>query len=347
MSNWDSGMYAPNQVTLSRLRGDNAPYHYMFVINVYQLPRVRIFAPRPPAPCPHIPMPEGPQNPRLLEQVRRVCRTRHLSLHTERSYTSWIRRYVHFHGLQHPDALGEAHVNQFLSHLAADRNVAASTQMQALSALLLLYRDVLHRDLGDFGPFLRAQRPARLPTVLSKEEVRAVLGQMTGPNQLVARLLYGSGLRLIEALRLRVKDLDVARQQLVVRAGKGEKDRITVLPQTLHAALDRHLRRVRLMHEEDLAAGFGAVFLPYALARKYPSAERDWLWQYVFPSARRSADPRSGQVRRHHRSPSSVQTAVKKAARAASLTKRATPHAFRHSFATHLLEAGYDVRTVQ
>lgn len=276
-----------------------------------------------------------------------ACRLRHLSLRTEKAYVGWIRRYVRLHGLQHPARLGERHVRAFLSYRATDQHVAASTRNQALSALLVLYRDVLGRELGDLGKVVRARKPKRLPVVLSPSEVEAVLAQLDGVAHLVAALLYGSGLRLIEALRLRVKDVDFGRHRIIVRDGKGQKDRVTMLPGVLHDPLRRQLLQVRLWHAEDLAAGFGEVYLPYALARKYPNAAREKAWQYVFPAPRRSRDPRSGVVRRHHRSSKTVQTAVKGAVRRAGLTKPATCHTLRHSFATHLLEAGYDIRTVQ
>jgi integron integrase len=247
----------------------------------------------------------------------------------------------------HPRTLHAKDVRAFLDHLAAERNVAASTQNQALNALIFLYEHVLDIDLGAIGDFERAQRSRRLPVVLTREEVRAVLGHMQGTNRLVALLLYGSGLRLTEALRLRVKDIDTAYGQILVRDGKGRKDRRTVFPKRAAEPLQRHLRKVKVLHEEDCADGYGAVFLPDALARKYPNAATDWTWQYVFPARGRSVDPRSGIERRHHRSDSAVQRAVKKAVEAAQVNKRASCHTFRHSFATHLIEDGYDIRTVQ
>jgi len=254
---------------------------------------------------------------------------------------------VRFHGTVHPRTLHAKDVRAFLDHLAAERNVAASTQNQALNALIFLYEHVLDIDLGAIGDFERAQRSRRLPVVLTREEVRAVLGHMQGTNRLVALLLYGSGLRLTEALRLRVKDIDTAYGQILVRDGKGRKDRRTVFPKRAAEPLQRHLRKVKVLHEEDCADGYGAVFLPDALARKYPNAATDWTWQYVFPARGRSVDPRSGIERRHHRSDSAVQRAVKKAVEAAQVNKRASCHTFRHSFATHLIEDGYDIRTVQ
>lgn len=242
--------------------------------------------------------------------------------------------------------MGPPQIEAFLTHLAVGEKVAASTQNQALSALLFLYRDVLGQDLDFSIQAVRARKPKRLPTVLTPEEVQAVLRHLTSIHLLMAQLLYGSGLRLMECLRLRVKDLDFA-QQIIVRDGKGQKDRVTVLPEMLVKPLRQHLQHVKAIHEQDLAQGRGAVYLPDALARKYPNAEREWIWQWVFPSPRLSVDPRSGAVRRHHMDPSGLQRAVRRAAQTAGINKHVTPHTFRHSFATHLLEAGYDIRTVQ
>jgi integron integrase len=285
--------------------------------------------------------------PKLLDQARDAARLRHLSLRTEKAYLGWIRRYVRFHGTRHPRELGAEQVREFLSHLAIEGNVAASTQNQALSALLFLYRTVLDLPLPDLDGVERARKPARLPVVLSREEVRAVLAELHGMHALIANLLYGAGLRLLEALRLRVKDVDFDLHTLLVREGKGSKDRITLLPDALIPDLRAQLERVRATHERDLAAGHGAVYLPHALARKYPAAERAFEWQYVFPAARLSVDPRSGEVRRHHLSPAAMQKAMTSAVRRARLSKRASCHTLRHSFATHLLDAGYDIRTVQ
>jgi integron integrase len=287
------------------------------------------------------------RSPKLLDRVRLACKRRRYSYHTEKAYCRWIKRFVRFHGTVHPRTLHAKDVRAFLDHLAAERNVAASTQNQALNALIFLYEHVLDIDLGAIGDFERAQRSRRLPVVLTREEVRAVLDHMQGTNRLVALLLYGSGLRLTEALRLRVKDIDTAYGQILVRDGKGRKDRRTVFPKRAAEPLQRHLRKVKVLHEEDCADGYGAVFLPDALARKYPNAATDWTWQYVFPARGRSVDPRSGIERRHHRSDSAVQRAVKKAVEAAQVNKRASCHTFRHSFATHLIEDGYDIRTVQ
>jgi integron integrase len=286
------------------------------------------------------------QPKRLLDRVRAVLRLRHYSLRTEQAYAGWIKRYILFHNKRHPKDMGAPEIGAFLTHLAVDRYVAASTQNQALYALLFLYNEVLHLDIGPVDA-IRAQKPKRLPTVLSRDEVKRVIGAITGTHQLVARLLYGSGLRLIESLRLRVKDIDFAYCQVLVRDGKGQKDRVTVLPNVLVDPLKAHLQRVAMLHGQDLDAGHGAVYLPYALAAKYPNAGKEWVWQYVFPSENLSIDPRSAVTRRHHLGESSVQRAVRKAAQLAGIDKRVTCHTFRHSFATHLLEDGYDIRTVQ
>jgi integron integrase len=287
-----------------------------------------------------------PAPKKLLDQVRDAIRLKHYSIRTEQAYVNWIKRYIHFHNVRHPADMGAPEVQAFLTHLAVEGNVAASTQNQALSALLFLYNVVLHQDLGPIDA-MRAKKPKRLPSVLTKEEVHRVLGHMSGTHLLMAKLLYGSGLRLMECLRLRVKDLDFAQCQILVRDGKGEKDRVTILPESVVVPLQDHLRIVKRTHEEDLAKGYGAAYLPYALERKYPNAEREWIWQYVFPANRLSVDPRSGIVRRHHVHESSLQKAVRAAAQATGIPKRISPHTFRHSFATHLLEAHYDIRTVQ
>ena len=286
-------------------------------------------------------------SPKLLERVRRAARMRHLSIRTEEAYVGWVYRFVRFHGTRHPAELGAREVRAFLSHLATERRVSASTQNQALAALTFLYRHVLGEELEPLGEVARARRPARLPVVLSRAEVRAVLLELRGAHWLVAGLLYGAGLRLLEALRLRVKDLDFDAGVLTVRRGKGAKDRVGILPGTMRAPLALHLRRVRRLHGRDLAAGHGDVLLPYALDRKYPSASREWGWQFVFPAARLSTDPRSGALRRHHLSPSSMQKAVRRAVLRAGIARPASCHTLRHSFATHLLESGYDIRTVQ
>ena len=303
-----------------------------------------------PAPSPAPPDPSDA--PALLDAVRSACRLRHYSVRTETAYASWAKRFCLYHRdpdgrPRHPETMAEPEVAAFLGHLAEDRRVASSTQNQALAAVLFLYAHVLGRPLDDVGDFPRAKRPKRLPVVLTRAEVEAVLARLDGTHRLVASLLYGSGLRLLEALRLRVKDVEVAQGQLVVREGKGDRDRITVLPSAIERPITAQLDYVRALHERDLASGHGAVHLPTAVARKYPSAPTETAWQYVFPAARLSRDPRSGAVRRHHLTESPVQRAVRRAARAAGVEKPVSPHAFRHSFATHMLERGADIRTVQ
>lgn len=287
------------------------------------------------------------QPPKLLDQVRALLRARHYSIRTERSYVSWVARYVQFHHLRHPETMGEPEITAFLTHLAVVGDVAASTQNQARAALLFLYRDLLRRDVGSLSDVVFARLPQRVPVVMNRHEVRAVLAELNGIYALIGSLLYGSGLRLLECLRLRVKDLDYSMQELTVRDGKGMKDRRTMLPLSLHAPLQEHLLLVRQLHREDLAAGYGSVYLPFALAEKYPRAPIEWPWQYVFPADDLSTDPRGGAVRRHHIGERAVQNAVHDAVRRAGIAKHATCHTFRHSFATHLLESGYDIRTVQ
>ena len=284
---------------------------------------------------------------KLLDQVRDTVRTLHYSIRTEEAYVSWVRKFILFHGKRHPAEMGEAEVGAFLTHLAVDRDVAASTQNQALGALLFLYREVLKIPLNWLDDVVRAKRPARLPVVLSREEVRAVLAGLEGEKGLAARLLYGSGLRLMECLRLRVKDIDFGQNRLIVRDGKGQKDRPTVLPESLTEPLRRQIDLVTAQHAGDVAEGFGRVDLPFALERKYPAADRTLAWQYLFPASKRSPDPRGGLVRRHHLAESALQKAVRASVRRAGLDKPATCHTFRHSFATHLLEDGSDIRTVQ
>jgi integron integrase len=285
--------------------------------------------------------------PRLLDQVRELIRIRHYSICTEQAYVQWIRRFILFHGKRHPRDMGGEELTAFLSHLASQRNVAASTQNQALNAILFLYRDVLKIKLPWLDNVQRAKKPQCVPVVLTRQEVRAVLGQLEGTTWLMAALIYGAGLRLLECLRLRVKDIDFGYQHLMIRDAKGQKDRITLLPQNLTDPLRSHLARVRTLHEQDLRDGLGRVYLPFALASKYPNADRQWEWQYVFPSTRRSKDPRSGAERRHHVPEDALQRAFKLAVRKAAVVKPATVHTMRHSFATHLLESGYDIRTVQ
>jgi integron integrase len=292
----------------------------------------------------------APQNtPKLLDQVRDVIRRKHFSIRTEQSYVDWIRRFILFHNKRHPRDMAEAEVTQFLTHLARDGRVAASTQNQALSALLFLYKQVLKQEIGWLEGVERAKRSARLPVVLTRDEVHKIFAHLHGTPRLMAGLLYGSGLRLMECVRLRVKDIDFGYARITVRDGKGAKDRVTMLPVNLAKPLERHLKKVQAQHEEDLEAGFGSVFLPTAIARKYPRAAKEWAWQYVFPSSRLSFDPRCPEAvkQRHHIDETLLQDTVKKAVRASGITKPATCHTLRHSFATHLLERGNDIRTVQ
>jgi integron integrase len=285
--------------------------------------------------------------PTLIDEVRTVARLRHLSYRTEESYIGVIKRFVHFYRGRDPREMGAAEVRAFLVHLATEERVAASTQNVALHALCFLYRDVLGAELPDLGEIERAKGPKKVPVVFTRDEVQQVLAGLHGVHALMARLLYGSGLRLMECLRLRVKDLDFSYREVLVSDGKGARDRRTILPGSLVAPLGAHLAGVRATHEADLAAGLGAVYLPYALARKSPGAERAWGWQYVFPAHRRAIDPRDGVERRHHLDETGLQRAVKAAIQSAGIVKRASCHTFRHSFATHLIEDGYDIRTVQ
>lgn len=287
------------------------------------------------------------QPPKLLDRVRERIRFKHYSIRTEDSYVQWIRRFILFHGKRHPSEMGAVEVEAFLTHLAVEGNVAASTQNQARSALLFLYKEVLGSELPWLNNVEQARKPRRLPVVLTEDEVRDVLANLEGVHWLVAALLYGAGLRLMEALRLRVQDVDFKRREVLVRNGKGFKDRVTMLPDKLAGRLQSHLATVRFLHEKDLAEGFGEVHLPYALDRKYPHAGTSWGWQYVFPSGNRSLDPRTGKTRRHHLDEQTIQRAVKQAVRTAGVVKPATPHTLRHSFATHLLQKGQDIRTVQ
>ncbi|MBI5015781.1 MAG: integron integrase [Deltaproteobacteria bacterium] len=282
-----------------------------------------------------------------VQRLQEIIRTRHYSIRTEKSYSDYVRRFLTFHRNRDPMSLGPADVSAYLTFLAVKRQVAASTQNAALSAVLFLFRHVLKKPMGDLEDVIRAKRPEHLPVVLTREEVAAVLGQLKGTLALIAGLLYGSGLRIIECARLRVKDVDFSYRAVTVRDGKGQKDRVTMLPKPVELPLRDHLVRVKTLHQSDLAEGFGKVYLPFALARKYPNASEQWGWQYVFPSTRRSVDPRSGVTRRHHAGAKAIEKAVGRAVRAAEVHKHATPHTFRHSFATHLLEAGYDIRTVQ
>jgi integron integrase len=286
------------------------------------------------------------QPPKLLDQVQALLRREHYSLRTEKAYLNWIKRFILFHHKRHPQEMGRPEIEAFLTHLAVNQNVSASTQNQALHALLFLYNRVLQQEITGIAA-VRAKKPPHLPVVMTREEASQLIAAMPEPPQLVAKLMYGSGLRLIEALRLRVKDIDFAQRQITVRSGKGDKDRRTMLPDALQQPLEAHLRRVKLIHQQDLAKGFGCVYLPYALARKYPQACRKWGWQYLFPAPQRARDPRSNLTRRHHLSERTIQKAVEKGVELVGLTKHVTSHSFRHSFATHLLESGYDIRTVQ
>ncbi|MDT7604044.1 MAG: hypothetical protein QOF61_2041 [Acidobacteriota bacterium] len=285
--------------------------------------------------------------PKLLDQTRDCIRVRHYSIRTEVTYLRWIRDFIIFHRKRHPKEMGAPEVRNYLSNLAVKRNVAASTQNQALSAILFLYREVLDIKLDWIEGVERAKKTVRLPVVFTRDEARAVLTRLDGTKWLTASLLYGAGLRLMECIGMRVKNVDFAQSQIVVREGKGGKDQVTMLPQSLIEPLRIHLERVRSLHGQDLREGFGDAILPHALARKYPNAGREWGWQYVFPSARRSVDPRTGIERRHHVLETALQKAVKQAIRSAGIDKPGSCHTFRHSFATHLLEDGYDIRTIQ
>ena len=287
------------------------------------------------------------QSPRLLDRVRGKIRLKHYSIRTEQAYVDWIKRFVLHFDKRHPSEMGAREVEAFLTHLAVQGKVAAATQNQAKAALLFLYREVLEQDLPWLQNIEQAKAPKRLPVVLTQDEVQMVLSRLRGTHWLVAGLLYGAGLRIMEALRLRVKDVEFARGEILVREGKGFKDRVTMLPAALVDPLKAHLKQVRDLHDQDVAEGVGEVYLPYALDRKYPNAAREWGWQYAFPSKNRSVDPRSGVVRRHHVQDQAIQRAIRQAVRDAGIAKPATPHTLRHSFATHLLEAGYDIRTVQ
>jgi integron integrase len=282
-----------------------------------------------------------------MDQVREVIRVHHYSIRTEEAYCQWIRRFIYFHDKRHPRDMGEAEITAFLTHLAVNRDVAASTQNQALSALLFLYKKVLGLELEWLDGVVRAKCPKKLPVVLSRSEVDRLIAALPERSRLWARLLYGTGMRLIESVRLRVQDIDFDYGQIMIRSGKGNKDRVTVLPETLVKPLHEHLEKVKALHEQDLREGFGRVYLPFALNRKFATADRDWAWQYVFPSIKRSVDPRSGITRRHHMYEKNLQRHIRQAARDAGINKRATAHTLRHSFATHLLESGCDIRTIQ
>lgn len=313
----------PARVCLAREHGDDATAHAA------------------PHPAP------GRRPPRLLDALRDRLRAVHYSIRTEDAYVDWARRFILFHGRRHPRDLGVREVEAFLTHLAVGREVAASTQNQARAAILFLYREVLGIELPWLKDVVSAKTPQRLPVVLTEREVRALLLELQGTTWLVASLLYGTGMRLLEGLRLRVKDIEFERREITIRSGKGDKDRVTVLPENLIGPLRTQLQRVQRLHQDDLALGYGEVWLPHALANKYPRAGFNWGWQFVFPSVNRSTDPRSGLIARHHLTEQTVQRSVAGAARRAGIDKPCTPHVLRHSFATHMLQAGYDIRTVQ
>jgi len=288
-----------------------------------------------------------PAKPKLLDQVREKIRLKNYSIRTEEAYVAWIRRYIIFHAKRHPELMGVREIEAFLTHLAVDENVAASTQNQALSALLFLYKHVLHQELDAAVQALQAKKSTHLPIVLTREEVWQVIDQLSGVYQLMAMLLYGTGMRLLECLRLRVKDLDFGQHIIVIHDGKGAKDRITMLPDSLQEPLQKQLTWAKAIHDYDLAQGQGAVYLPDALAKKYPNAPKEWGWQYIFPADKLSTDPRSGNIGRHHTHESNLQKSVRRAVQKTGIAKPARCHTFRHSFATHLLEDGYDIRTIQ
>lgn len=284
---------------------------------------------------------------KLLELMRSVIRLRHYSLRTEQSYIHWVKRFIIFHKRRHPAEMGEREITAFLTHLAVNRNVSASTQNQALSAILFLYKHVLEIKLEWLDEIVRAKRPRHLPVILSRQEVSHLLEELHGLNGLIARMLYGTGMRKMECLRLRVQDIDFSYQQITVRSGKGDKDRITMLPQALVDPLANHIEKVRRLHNKDLDEGYGEVHLPYALERKYPNAGKSWAWQFVFPATRRSVEPHTGVIRRHHWYETNVSRAIREALHKTGINKRVSVHTLRHSFATHLLDDGYDIRTVQ
>lgn len=288
-----------------------------------------------------------PAKPKLLDQVRDRIRLKHYSRRTEDVYVDWAKRFILYHNRRHPQEMGKQEIEEFLTYLVRDRKVSASTQNQAKAALLFLYKEVLEMPLPWLGDVEQAKKPQKMPVVLTENEVQLLLAKLSDTWLLLGRLLYGTGLRLLEGLRLRVQDVDFSANQILVRDGKGGKDRVTMLPQSLVLPLKDHLIQVKQRHARDLTDGHGDVWLPEGLARKYPNAGREWIWQYVFPSARLSLDPRSGITRRHHMDEKGLQRAIRQAAVDAGLTKHATPHTLRHSFATHLLQAGYDIRTVQ
>lgn len=290
----------------------------------------------------------SPQGKKLLDQYRDALRIKHYSPRTEDTYLQWAKNYILFHNKRHPKDMGIPEIRQFLTHLASTREVSESTQNQAFSAILFLYRHVLHIELGELElAQFRPQRVKTVPTVLSKDEIKRLFNSLIGTYKLIAQVMYGGGLRVMETMRLRVKDIDFENHQIIVRDGKGEDDRFTILPDSIIQPLQLHLQHVKIIHQKDLADGYGMVHLPYALERKYPNANKDWLWQYIFPASNISTDKRTGIARRHHIHESFVQKTIREAARRAKIDKHVTPHVLRHSFATHLLQNGYDIRTIQ
>lgn len=287
------------------------------------------------------------QKSKLLDQVRQVMRLKHMSIRTEDAYIYWIRQFILYHDKKHPELMGAREIRDYLSYLATEKDVTASTQNLALNAIMFLYKQVLEKEVGKLGEIEHAKRPKKLPTVFSQDEVLVILSVMDGTPQLVAGLLYGAGLRLMECLRLRVQDIDFDRGQIMVRSGKGDKDRVTILPESMREPLKKHLEWVRQLHQKDLAGGFGDAYLPPSLLRKHPRLAYEWRWQYVFPAMEHSNDPRSTRIGRHHFPEAKIQTAVKEALEEAQITKRGSPHVFRHSFATHMLEQGHSIRVVQ
>lgn len=290
---------------------------------------------------------EKDKKPKLLDQLREAMQSRHYSRRTETTYVHWVKRFIYFHHVRHPKEMAEPEINAFLTNLAVKEHVSASTQNQALCAILFLYRYVLEKKIGDLGDVIRARKPVRLPVVMTSVEVKAILGNLSGDKWIIACLMYGAGLRLMECLRLRVQDVDFELNQIIVRDGKGNKDRVTMFPASVKKPLAEHLSNIKKTHEADIANGFGRVLMPDALARKYPNASKEWRWQWLFPQGNLWHNKETGERGRHHIDESIIQKAVKEAVAKSGLVKRATCHTFRHSFATHLLEDGYDIRTVQ
>jgi len=290
----------------------------------------------------------SPQGKKLLDQYRDQIRLKQYSPRTEETYTHWVREYILFHNKRHPREMGVLEINRFITHLVVERKASASTQNQALSAILFLYRNLLHIELDESSlDFIRPKKGKRVPVILSREEARAIIEKLTGPYKLMVQVMYGSGVRLMECLRLRVKDIDFENHQILVYDGKGGDDRVTMLPDSILVPLREHLQQIKVLHQKDVAAGFGSVYLPFGLDKKFPNVHKQWIWQYVFPASVLSADPQTGIVRRHHIHETALQKSIRAAAHLAQVDKRVTPHTFRHSFATHLLQNGYDIRTVQ